>query len=59
MVETSLDVERVGFDIADQRIRAITLETIYLPVKRFIISKTPTNTTTWATFKRRIDDFNY
>lgn len=59
VIETSLDVERVGFDVADQRICAIALETIYLAVERFIISETPTNTTAGTAFKRRINDFNY
>jgi len=50
-VETRLYVEGIRFDVADERVGAIALKTVHLPVKRLVVSKTPTCATFGAAFK--------
>lgn len=55
MVETRLNVEGIVFHVTDQRIGAIALKIVYLPVERLIITRSPTNTIFGTTLKRIID----
>lgn len=48
----SLHVERVGFDVTDQRVGAAALKVVNLSVERLVVSVTPTNTTFGTAFVR-------